>query len=111
GVEHQARLVLGVGQRPQRPHQQEVVLDHRLAFLGGEPLGGLEDRRCRGVAPVVVGDVNAAGGDGLGLGDDVEGTAGGQLHVDGVHVRSGDMPSMTCFTTRRASSLCTNKYK
>src|SRR5690606_38358727 len=85
-VEHQARVVGPVRQRPQRTHQQEVVLDGRLALLRGEPLRGLEDGRTGGVAGIVAADVAAVRGDGLDLGDDVEGAPAGELDVD-VHER------------------------
>jgi hypothetical protein len=81
-VQHQRRVPLAPGQRPDRPDQQQVHPQRRLPLLGDQPVGGLQDRAARGVARVVADDADAERVDGLGLGDDVERAAGVALHVD-----------------------------
>ena len=82
GVEHQARVVPPLSEGPQRPGEQQEQLQRRVAFGLGEPVGGLQHRRPRGIPGVVAGDPQSEGTDGLDLGDDVERTPLVKLDVD-----------------------------
>src|SRR4051794_3809196 len=81
-VEHEARIMLLLRYRSQRPDDKQVEPQRRLAFLSGQPLSGLEDRRRRRVTRVVARDRPAVRRDRLGLRDDVELAAGVELAVD-----------------------------
>ena len=82
GIEHQPGVVLGRHQGAQPTDEQEVLLHGGLALLGSHPLRGLEHRLPGRVAAVVVHEGGAEGGDGLDLGDPVEGATLVELHVD-----------------------------
>ena len=62
--------------------QQEVLLGGGFFLLDDEAVGGFEEDCAGGVAGVVVDDAFAVRRDRDGLGDDVEGAAGGELQVD-----------------------------
>ena len=60
-VEHQAGRVGLLGQRPQRPDDQQEQPQRGLLLLRGQPVGGLEHRGARRVGRVVGGDGRAVG--------------------------------------------------
>jgi len=81
-VEDEPGVVPPLGEGPQTAGEEQEKLDGRLALGVGEPLGGLEHRRPRGVPAVVRRDRRAVRADRLDLGDDVERAALVELDVD-----------------------------
>src|SRR5881227_3042027 len=81
-VEYQPGIMLLLGDRAQRPDDEQVEPQRRFALRSGQPLRGLEDRRRRGVTRVVTDDRPAVRRDRLGLRDNVELAAGVELAVD-----------------------------
>ena len=84
GVEGEARAVLAPGERTERPHEQQVLLQRPLGL--GELVGGLDHGVRRRVRRVVLRDLGAVGAERLGLRHDVERAALVQLQV-GDHER------------------------
>ena len=72
GVEHQRRVALAVGERPDRADDQQVHPQCGLALLGDQPVRGLQHRAAGGVAGVVADEPGAERVDGLRLRDDVQ---------------------------------------
>ena len=75
-------MPLSAGHGAQAAHEEQELLGGRLAFLGHQPVGGLEHHRARGVAVVVDPDPAPERGQRLGLGDHVETATLRQLQVD-----------------------------
>jgi hypothetical protein len=82
GVEDLRRGPARFADRPQRPDEEQVLLDGRLPLLGDQPFRGLEHDRPGGVRAVVGAHPGGVGAQGLRLRDDVEGAGLGELQVD-----------------------------
>ena len=80
-------------QYAQASYEQQVLLYRRLHLLGDQSLGHLEHRRTGRIAGVVVGDGVPEGRQRLRLGDDLQGPAMGELHID-VHERLEARPEL-----------------
>ena len=82
GVEHLQGLAVGCAEGAQAADEQQELLQRRLLLLGDQAFGGLEHGGAGGVAVVVAAHAGVEQRARLGLGDDVEVAALGELEVD-----------------------------